>query len=119
MFAGMPIPIKSATWSKVSRVVYFGFWAVNELDMSIRQLVKGLEMSPPGVGISLKRGQAIAHEYVALLPIFLGSGGLQQGQKKVAGIFSRALYHLCQASKSYRANSSGGEKIERDLSRFA
>ena len=88
----MPIPIKSATWSKVSRVVYFGFWAVNELDMSIRQLVKGLEMSSPGVGISLKRGQAIAHEYVALLPIFLGSGGLQQGQKKVAGhIFTGSI----------------------------
>ena len=38
------------------------FWAVSELGMSIREVAKRLEMSPPGVGFSLKRGQAIAHE---------------------------------------------------------
>ena len=38
------------------------FWAVSELGMSIRQVAKGLEMSPPGVGFSVERGQAIAHE---------------------------------------------------------
>jgi len=38
------------------------FWAVSELGMSIREATKRLEMSPPGVGFPLKRGQAIAHE---------------------------------------------------------
>jgi putative transposase len=36
------------------------FWAVSELGMSIRQLARRLEMSPPGVGFSVERGQAIA-----------------------------------------------------------
>ena len=40
----------------------FCFWAVNELGMSIREVAKRLEMSPPGVGFSVERGQAIAHE---------------------------------------------------------
>jgi len=30
--------------------------------MSIRQVAKRLEMSPPGVGFSVERGEAIAHE---------------------------------------------------------
>ena len=34
------------------------FWAVSELGMSIRQLTKRLEMSPPGVGFSVEKGQA-------------------------------------------------------------
>ena len=36
------------------------FWAISELGMSIRQLARRLEMSPPGVGFSVERGQAIA-----------------------------------------------------------
>lgn len=40
----------------------FSFWAVTELGMSIRQLAKRLEMSSPGVGFSVERGQAIANE---------------------------------------------------------
>ena len=37
------------------------FWAVSELGMSIRQLARRLEMSPPEVWLfSVERGQAIA-----------------------------------------------------------
>ena len=46
---------------KVKARSLFCFWAVSELGMSIRQVAKRLEMSPPGVGFSVKRGQAIAH----------------------------------------------------------
>ena len=38
------------------------FWAVSELGMSLRELAKRLEMSPPAVGFSVERGEAIAHE---------------------------------------------------------
>ena len=47
---------------KVKARSLFCFWAVNELGMSIRQVAKRLEMSPPGMGFSVERGQAIAHE---------------------------------------------------------
>ncbi len=47
---------------KVKARSLFSFWAVSELGMSIRQAAKRLEMSPPGVGFSVERGQAIAHE---------------------------------------------------------
>jgi len=46
---------------KVKARSLFCFWAVSELGMSIRQVAKRLEMSPPGVGFSVERGQAIAH----------------------------------------------------------
>ena len=36
-------------------------WAISELGISIRQKAKRLEMSP-GVGFSVERGKAIAHE---------------------------------------------------------
>ena len=49
-------PRKVQAWS------LFCFWAVSELGMSIRQVAKRLEMSPPGVGFSVERGKAIAHE---------------------------------------------------------
>ena len=38
------------------------YWAVKELGMSLRELAKRLEMSPPAVGFSVERGEAIAHE---------------------------------------------------------
>ncbi len=38
------------------------FWAVSELGMSLRELAKRLEMSPPAVGFSVERGETIAHE---------------------------------------------------------
>ena len=47
---------------KVKARSLFCFWAVSELGMSIRQVAKRLEMSPPGVGFSVERGQAIAYE---------------------------------------------------------
>ena len=56
------IKSKEKQLRKVKTRSLFCFWAVRELGMSIRQVAKRLEMSPPGVGFSLKRGQAIAHE---------------------------------------------------------
>jgi putative transposase len=47
---------------KVKARSLFCFWAVSELGMSIRQVAKRLEMSPPGVGFSVERGQVIARE---------------------------------------------------------
>jgi len=47
---------------KVQARSLFCFWAVSELGMSIRQVARRLEMSPPGVGFSVERGEAIAHE---------------------------------------------------------
>lgn len=47
---------------KVKPRSLFCFWAVSELGMSIKQLAKRLEMSPPRVGFSVERGQAIARE---------------------------------------------------------
>jgi hypothetical protein len=40
----------------------FCFWAVKELGMSLRELARRLEMSPPAVGYSVERGEAIARE---------------------------------------------------------
>jgi len=47
---------------KVKARSLFCFWAVSELGMSIRQVAKRLEMSPPGVGFSVERGKAVADE---------------------------------------------------------
>lgn len=38
------------------------FWAVSELGMSLRELARRLEMSPPAVGFSVERGEGIARE---------------------------------------------------------
>jgi hypothetical protein len=38
------------------------FWAVSELGMSLRELARRLEMSPPCVGFSVERGETIARE---------------------------------------------------------
>jgi len=38
------------------------FWAVRELGMALTDMAKDLEMSVPGVGYAVERGQAIAHD---------------------------------------------------------
>ncbi len=38
------------------------FWAVRELGMSLTDLARDLEMSIPGVGFAVERGEAIAHD---------------------------------------------------------
>lgn len=38
------------------------FWAVRELGVSLTDLARTLEMSIPGVGFAVERGQAIAHD---------------------------------------------------------
>ena len=47
---------------KVKARSLFCFWAVSELGMSLRELAGRLEMSPPGVGFSVERGETIARE---------------------------------------------------------
>jgi len=37
------------------------YWAVREIGMSLRELAGRLEMSAPGVGFAVERGEAIAH----------------------------------------------------------
>jgi len=50
---------------KVQARSLFCFWAVSELGHSLRELARRLEMSSPGVGYSVERGEAIAriHKY--------------------------------------------------------
>jgi len=38
------------------------FWAVREAGISIRGLVRRLEMGPPGAGFAVERGETIARE---------------------------------------------------------
>jgi len=38
------------------------FWAVKELGMSLRELARRLEMSPPAVGYAVERRETIARE---------------------------------------------------------
>jgi len=47
---------------KVKARSLFCFWAVSELGISLRELARRLEISPPGVGFSVERGEAIARE---------------------------------------------------------
>ena len=47
---------------KVKARGLFCFWAVSELGVSLRELAKRLEMSPPGVGFSVEKGETIACE---------------------------------------------------------
>jgi putative transposase len=47
---------------KVQAKSLFIFWAVRELGTSLRELSMKLEMSSPGVGYSVERGEAIARE---------------------------------------------------------
>ena len=43
------------------------FWAVEQLGVSLRDLARKLEMSPPAIGYSVERGKAIARENGYLL----------------------------------------------------
>ena len=47
---------------KVTARSLFCFWAMKELGMSLRELARRLEISPPAVGYSVERGEAIARE---------------------------------------------------------
>ncbi len=47
---------------KVAARSLFCFWATKELGMSLRDLSRRLEISPPAVGYSVERGEAIARE---------------------------------------------------------
>ena len=47
---------------KVRARSLFCFWAVRELGISLRELAKRLELSPPAVGYSVERGEAIARQ---------------------------------------------------------
>ena len=47
---------------KVKARSLFCFWAVSELGVSLRELARRLEMSPPGVVFSVERGKTIARE---------------------------------------------------------
>lgn len=47
---------------KVKARSLFCYWAVKALSLSKRELARRLEMSPPGIGYSVERGEAIAHE---------------------------------------------------------
>ena len=47
---------------KVRARSLFCFWAVKELGVSLRELARRLEISPPAVGYSVERGEAIARE---------------------------------------------------------
>jgi len=47
---------------KVKARSLFCFWAVSELGLSLRELARRLEMSSPGVGFSVERGEIIARE---------------------------------------------------------
>jgi putative transposase len=40
----------------------FCFWAVREVGISLRELARQLEISPPAVGYCVQRGEAIARE---------------------------------------------------------
>jgi len=47
---------------KVTARSLFCFWAMKELGMSLRELARRLEISPPAVGYSVERGEVIARE---------------------------------------------------------
>ena len=47
---------------KVKARSLFCFWAVSELGMSLRELASRLEMSSPGMGFSVERGETIARQ---------------------------------------------------------
>lgn len=47
---------------KVKARSLFCFWAVKELGMSLVELARRLEITPPAVGYSVERGEAIARE---------------------------------------------------------
>jgi REP element-mobilizing transposase RayT len=52
---------KGRQHSRVKARSLLCFWAVREIGMSLRALAGQLEMSAPGVGFAVERGEAIAH----------------------------------------------------------
>jgi len=70
-----PLPLPNVNLSRASRIFpkgkqqrkvkarsLFCFWAVRELGMSLRELARRSEISSPGVGFSVERGETIARE---------------------------------------------------------
>ena len=53
---------KGKQQEKVQARSLFCFWAVRELGVTLRELAMRLEMSSPGVGFSVERGEAIARD---------------------------------------------------------
>ena len=53
---------KGRQQQKVKAGSLFCFWAVRESGVSLRDLARRLEMSGPGVGLSVERGEVIAQE---------------------------------------------------------
>ncbi|MBW1790034.1 MAG: transposase [Deltaproteobacteria bacterium] len=53
---------KGKQQQKVKARSLFCFWAVKELGLSLRELARRLELSPPAVGYSVERGEALARE---------------------------------------------------------
>jgi len=53
---------KGRQQQKVKAKSLLCFWAVRELGMPLRELARELEMSGPGVGFAVERGEAIARE---------------------------------------------------------
>ena len=53
---------KGKQQQKVQARSLFCFWAVRELGISLRELARRLEMSSPGAGFSVERGETIARE---------------------------------------------------------
>lgn len=53
---------KGKQQEKVKARSLFCFWAAKELGMSLRELARRLEMSPPAVGYAVERGETIARE---------------------------------------------------------
>ena len=47
---------------KVRARSLFCYWAVRELGMSLRELARRLQMTPPAIGYAVERGEAIARE---------------------------------------------------------
>jgi hypothetical protein len=54
--------LKGKQQKKVKVRSLFCFWAVRELGISLTELARRLEISVPGVGYSVERGEAIARE---------------------------------------------------------
>jgi hypothetical protein len=63
-------PLSTLIWEALKNVRFSGqdrrsllcFWAVRELGMSLADLARELEMSIPGIGYTVERGETIAHD---------------------------------------------------------
>ena len=54
--------LKGKQQKRVKARSLFCFWAVRELGVSLTELARRLEISVPGVGYSVERGEIIARE---------------------------------------------------------